>query len=126
MPRFNLRAAAVAAALAVIGAPALAERATFPEMRLAEAGASGQRAVDLLGDKLEAVAKFYKRSPESLRQMLLRDPLVRLDRNGRLYVVDTLDKPLVSQAPEFVEGTAPAPMADTFTLPSRPGAKRTI
>lgn len=126
MPRFDLRAAAVAAALAVVGAPALAERAAFPEMRLAEAGASGQRAVDLLGNKLEAVAKFYKRSPESLREMLLRDPLVRLDRNGRLFVVDTLDKPLVSQTPDFVEGTAPAPLADSFTLHSRPGAKRTI
>ena len=126
MPRFNLRAAAVAAALAVIGAPAFAERAAFPELRLAEAGASGQRAVDLLGNKLEAVAKFYKRSPESLREMLLRDPLVRLDRNGRLYVVEEMDGPLPSDGKEFVEGTAPAPLADSFTLHSRPGAKRTI
>lgn len=128
MSRFNLRACAAAAAVAFIAMPALAKsaRPAFPEMRLAEAGASGQRAVDLLGDKLEAVAKFYKRSPESLRQMLLRDPLVRLDRNGRLYVVEELDKPLVSNTPDFVEGTAPAPLDNTFLLHSRPGAKRTI
>ncbi len=129
MSRFLLRAAAAAAALAFASVPALAqtERAAFPELRLAEAGASGQRAIDLLGDKLEAVAKFYKRSPEALREMLLRDPLVRLDRNGRLYVVEELDHPLPSDdSKNFVEGAAPAPLADSFTLHSRPGAKRTI
>lgn len=128
MSRFHLRACAAAAAVAFIAAPALAEsaRPAFPEVRLAEAGATGQRAIDLLGDKLEAVAKFYKRSPEALREMLLRDPLMRLDRTGRLYVVEELDKPLVSNTPDFVEGTAPAPLDNTFLLHSRPGAKRTI
>ncbi|MEK8031681.1 pre-peptidase C-terminal domain-containing protein [Ideonella sp. DXS29W] len=128
MPRFTLRAAAAATVLAFVSAPALSqtERAAFPEMRLAEAGASGQRAIDLLGDKLEAVAKFYKRSPEALREMLLRDPLMRLDRNGRLYVVEEMDHPLPSDGKDFVEGTAPAPLDNTFLLHSRPGAKRTI
>ncbi|WP_374569541.1 pre-peptidase C-terminal domain-containing protein [Ideonella sp.] len=129
MSRFLLRAAAAAAALAFASVPALAqtERAAFPELRLAEAGASGQRAIDLLGDKLEAVAKFYKRSPQALRDMLLRDPLVRLDRSGRLYVVEELDHPLPSDdSKNFVEGAAPAPLDNTFLLHSRPGAKRTI
>ncbi|MBI5269468.1 MAG: pre-peptidase C-terminal domain-containing protein [Burkholderiales bacterium] len=122
--RATLAATALASALttALAAAPA-------PRLSLPEAGASGQRAIDLLGDRLPEVAAWHKRSPEALREMLLRDPLMRLDRQGRVYVVDELEHPL-PPAPEVGPQSAPgvltAPLADTFKLHSRPGAKRTI
>jgi hypothetical protein len=130
MPRFVLRAAA-AAALVLASAPALAQadRTAFPAVQLPEAGASGQRAIDLLGSHLDAVAAWYRRSPEALREMLLRDPLMRLDTKGRLYVADVLDKPLPpapdSQTQESSRSDL-APLDQTFLLHSRAGAKRTI
>ncbi|HEX5684991.1 MAG TPA: pre-peptidase C-terminal domain-containing protein [Ideonella sp.] len=124
----HLRTALAAAALVLVGTQATAatERAPMPRIALAEAGVSGQRAIDALGSNLDAVAAHYHKTPQALRDMLLRDPMVRLDRHGKLYVVEEMDGPLPSDGKEFVEGTAPAPLADSFTLHSRPGAKRTI
>lgn len=110
-------------------APA-AQRAPLPTLLLSEAGASGQQAIELLGAQLPAVAAHYHKTSEELRALLLRDPLVRLDLNGRLYVVDTLERRL-PPAPEHgptrhAAGLNPAPLDKTFTLHSKADAKRTI
>lgn len=133
MPSRLIRTTLASVALALTGASALAEtaRAPMPRLALPEAGASGQRAIDLLGKRLGDVAAHYRRSPESLRQMLLRDaPYLRLDKSGRLYTVDELEQPL-PPAPDhgLQPGNAAgqtAPLDQTFLLHSRPGAKRTI
>lgn len=133
MPASSLRTAALTAALALTGVASLAataERAPMPRLSLPEAGASGQRAIDLLGNRLDEVAAHYRRSPQDLRDTLLRDSLLRLDRQGRLYYVDQLEHPL-PPAPD--QGLQPenirsqlAPLDQTFLLHSRAGAKRTI
>ncbi len=111
-------------------AAATATRPALPALVLSESGTSGQRAIELLGEQLPAVAAHYHKSPEDLRALLLRDPLVRLDLNGRLYVVDKLDRKLPS-APDAAQATkaqagTPAPLNETFTLHSKANAKRTI
>jgi len=132
MSTFMTRPIAAAALLCATGAALAAapERTAMPAMVLSESGASGQRAIELLGDKLPAVAAFYRKSPEALRELLLADPLFRLDGNGRLYVVDALDRPL-PKAPDTVTplvatGEAVAPLDQTFLLHSKASAKRTI
>lgn len=116
---------AVLAPAAVIAGPAT------PPVRVAAAGAgvSGERAIELLGERLPEVAARHKRSPEALRELLLRDPQMRLDRHGRIFAVDELERPLPPApdiGPQFAPGVLAAPLVDTFTLHSRPGAKRTI
>lgn len=127
MPRATSRAAA-AAALSLLAGAAFAAAAA-PQLQLAESGASGQRAIDLLGDQLSAVAAAHKRSPEDFRAMLLRDPLLRLDASGRVYAIDTLDRPLPpspATGPDAHLATPTAPLDQTFLLHSRPGAQRTL
>jgi hypothetical protein len=58
--RATLAATALSAALSTAFAAAPAPRLSLPE-----AGASGQRAIDLLGDRLPEVAAWHKRSPEA-------------------------------------------------------------
>ncbi len=106
-----------------------AARAAFPELA-ALGGASGQQAIDQLGARLPELAAWYRRSPEQLRDMLLRDaPLLRLDAKGRLYVVDELPQPLPKRQAEAADEAATealVPLNQTFTLHSRPGAQRTV
>jgi len=89
-----IRCVAAAAALCclaastVVAGPAAVPRAPHPELVLPESGASGQRAIDLLGDYLPAVAAAYGKTPEELRRLLLSDPTMRLDKRGHLYYVE--------------------------------------
>jgi len=123
-----LRTTTASLALCAIAAAAHAASGSFPLMNLPEASATGQRAIDLLGSQLDAVAAHYQRSPAELRAMLLNDPLLRIDRHGRLYFVDTLDRQLPPTSDNVTpeETATPAPLGDTFRLHSRKGAKRTI
>ncbi len=106
-----------------------AAKPAFPSLTLPERGAGGQRAIDLLGSRLPAVAAFYGKSPDEFRALLLRDPTHRLDVRGRVYIVDELQQPLrapsAAGSPGQLDGTL-APLDQTFLLHSRPGAKRTI
>lgn len=101
----------------------------FPEIRLGINEAAGQRAIDLLGAKFPEVAAWYGHTPQEFRAMLLNDKTLRIDKNGRLFVVEELKAPLVAPAydPEtgIIDG-ATVPLDQTFLLHSRPGAKRTI
>lgn len=111
-------------------AVAPAARPAFPALTLADAKSHGQRAVDLLGNRIGEVAAFYGRSPEQLRALLLADRMMKLDRRGRLFVEDELIAPppvaLASAAPAGVIDGTLAPLDQTFLLHSKPGSKRTI
>jgi len=113
----------------------------FPQISLPERRSQGQRAIDLLGDRLPEVAAWYGKSPEEFRSLLLRDHRLKIDQRGRLFVEDELDAPLPpppappkkpqpsSTAPSEASGAlsgALVPLDQTFLLHSRPGAARTI
>jgi hypothetical protein len=132
MPVPRLHALAVALACAASGAfaaPPLLRQA-LPPLALAESGASGERAITLLGERLAAVAAAYGKTPEALREMLRQDRSVHIDAGGRLYVVEELDAPIppapqpLAQAAQA--GPAPAALDQTFLLHSRAKAQRTI
>jgi PKD repeat protein len=102
----------------------------FPQINLPERKSQGQRAIDLLGDRLPEVAAWYGKSPDEFRSLLLRDRRLKIDQRGRLFVEEELDAPLpATPAPSAASGTisgALAPLDQTFLLHSRPGAARTI
>jgi PKD repeat protein len=104
-------------------------RPAFPQIALPEAKVSGQRAVDLLGDRLPEVAAWYRKSPDEFRALLLNDRMLKLDRQGRLFVEDEFVAPQPSTPAQsestVLDGTL-APLDQTFLLHSRPGSKRTI
>jgi PKD repeat protein len=139
LPRLFARAA-LALSLGIAGLPLAhaapadhvphrAKRA-FPVLTLPDSAASGQRAIDLLKDRLPEVADFYGKSADELKAMLLNDRRMRIDQRGRLFAVDELETPLAAtlapqQTSGLLDGTL-APLDQTFLLHSRPGAKRTI
>lgn len=102
----------------------------FPTLNLTDRHSHGQRAVDLLRDRLPEVAAYYRKSPDEFRNLLLKDRRVKLDQRGRMFVVEELDVPLSANLapaslPGLVDG-ALQPLDQTFLLHSRPGAARTI
>lgn len=113
---------------ALIGsAPVLAgEKPAFPQLDL-PGQASGQRAIDLLGDKLPEVARWHGKTPQEFASILRRDRSARLDRHGRLHYVEAV---IVAGAGTASGSTTLAsasyPLEQTFALHSRPGAQRTI
>lgn len=82
------------------------------------------------GTRLSEVANWYGKSPDEFRGMLMKDRRMRLDKRGRVFIVEELDQPMdatpVSAADtSLLDGTL-LPLDQTFLLHSRPGAKRTI
>jgi len=117
-----------------LGGPAWAQPAVphaakppFPQLTLPDRQVGGQRAIDALGARLPEVAAWYGKSADEFRAMLLKDRTLRLDRRGRLFVVEELDQPLPASPASSgaLDGTL-APLEQTFALHSRPGAQRTI
>jgi PKD repeat protein len=102
----------------------------FPQLSLPDARSSGQRAIDLLGDRLPEVAAWYRKSPDELRALLLNDRMLKVDRRGRLFFEDEFVAPQPAttepaSSTGLLDGTF-APLDQTFGLHSKPGAKRTI
>ena len=66
----------------------------------------------------------------SFARMLLRDPRLKLDKRGRLFVEDELEAPLPASStpssPSSLLNGDLLPLDQTFALHSRAGAKRTI
>lgn len=159
LPRSLPLVAALAASLAL---PALADRnadsprvahrekGAFPQITLSEHGSRGQRAVDQLGSRLPEVAAWYGKSADEFRSHLQNDATWRLDKRGRVFIVEELQRPLTNAAtpatattaaatsvpkaavagatgasPGMLDGTLAA-LDQTFLLHSKPGAKRTI
>lgn len=119
------------------------DRGSFPTVKLADRQSSGQRAVDLLGTRLPEVAAWYRQSPDQFKAMMLNDKRLRLDQQGRVFVVEDLQQPLTTPVTlksaatratvvaattagdSLLDGTL-LPDSQTFLLHSRPGAPRTI
>lgn len=107
-------------------------RAAFPVLRLklARKEAGGLEAVNQLGPHLAAVAAWYGKSARHLQADLLSDRRLRIDRTGRLLVVDELEKPLSgANAPATARGAQDgelAPLGQTFMLHSKPGSRKTL
>jgi PKD repeat protein len=132
--RFPLLVAALAAALTTGSAFAQGRSAEmkppFPQLQLPEPKAHGQRAIDLLGDRLPEVAAWYRKSPDELRALLLNDRMLKIDRRGRLFVEEEFIAPLPfttaqASSTSLLDGTL-APLDQTFLLHSKAGSKRTI
>jgi hypothetical protein len=51
----------------------------FPVLTLPDRAAAGQRAIDLLKDRLPEVAAFYGKSEDEFKAMLLNDGRMRID-----------------------------------------------
>ena len=98
--------------------------ANFPLISLPDR-TSGDAAVTALGNNLPAVAAYYGFSTAEFARMLRQDSSARIDKKGRLLFVDTFPEPADAVATDTLE-PAPFPLEDTFTLHSRPGAKRVI
>jgi PKD repeat protein len=105
-------------------------RPAFPTITLPEARSQGQRAIDLLGNRLPEVAAWYGKSPDEFRALMLNDRTLKLDGRARVFVEDEIRTPLPTLQPQqstssALDGTL-LPLDQTFLLHSRPGAKRTI
>jgi chitodextrinase len=86
----------------------------------------GEEAIRQLADRLPAVAQLYGHTPDRLRAMFRSDSTLHVDETGRLLYIEG---PLPAggdllQEPALASATAFDPVADTFRLHSRPGAKR--
>ncbi|WP_157269760.1 PKD domain-containing protein [Azohydromonas aeria] len=106
------------------------EKGPFPQLNLPDREHAGQRAIDVLGDRLPEVAAWYGKSPDEFREQLLKDKRMRVDKRGRVFFVEEIDFPLPATPASAastgaLDGTL-APLDQTFTLHSKPGAKRTI
>lgn len=105
-------------------------RNAFPQMNLPTGQWAGPDAVKQLSDQLPVIATWYGMTPDQLRQQLLTDRRLRIDRKGRLFVVDELTTPLHrTTAPSVQQGMMDGNLEElskTFKLHSRPGANLTI
>jgi len=133
---FVLQAAlAIAAALPLVSQaatqivrPTHPVKPSFPVVALPVAASQGLRAIELLGDRLPEVAAWYGKSPDEFRMLLLRDRMLRIDGQGRLFVEEEIDAQLQAALPadeSLLSGNL-LPLDQTFLLHSRPGASRTI
>ena len=102
-----------------------AGHAAFPAIKLPDV-ARGQAAVQHLGPQLPAVARAYGLRPEELQSLLLEDGTMAIDRAGRLHFTDPAPAAGTLAADVTAPEAALAPLADTFKLHSRPGAKRIV
>ncbi|GAA2017348.1 hypothetical protein [Nocardioides kribbensis] len=143
-PRRTIVAALAALAclggtLAGAGAAPAPARAPAPDpaspapgtSRLLPAPAGGERAVRLLGGRLEEAAARNDLTATALVDLLTGDPTVRVDERGRVLFRD-LDphRPEPAEAPDAAREAqalaAPFPDDQTFALHSLPGSRRTI
>ena len=104
-------------------------RPPFPQVNLIEGQSTGKAAIDRLGSDLPDIASWYGRSADGLSRQLLSDSRVRLDSEGRMFVVEEMQAPLPGSTAETQQAVikgALSPLDQTFKLHSRPGAQRTI
>ncbi len=104
--------------------PAAHTRPTPGPRPLLPRPAHGHQALRLLGDDLAAAADRNHLSVKRITSLLTQDPTVWLDEQAHLYYVDPPTAP--ESAPPETADAAPYPYAQTFTLHSKPWAKRTI
>lgn len=119
------------------------DNAPFSRIDLPEI-ASGQRAIELLGSQLPAVAEWYGMTAEGMKKLMLSDLTLHVDRQGRMLTIDSgvdstqaslaLDesknKQISFQADESSVGNAVNnniyPLDQTFKLQSKPESTRIL
>jgi hypothetical protein len=125
----NVHAAAPLPAAHAASAAVATARPAMPPLQLPDSRSHGQRAIDLLGDRLPEVAAQHGTTADMLKQRLLHDPHLQVDHEGRLLYTEPEQAPAPRTppppSPGLLDGTL-APLADTFKLHSRPGAHRVI
>jgi hypothetical protein len=117
------------------------ENAPFSRIDLPEI-ASGQRAIEMLGENIASVAQWYGMTADGLKQLMLNDLSLHIDRKGRLLTIDsgvdsTLATPAIVEAqntPLAIVGNTLAatnavsnniyPLDQTFKLQSKPESSR--
>lgn len=87
---------------------------------------SGRAAVEALGDALPAVARTHRMTVERLKELLLKDRRLRVDRRGRLFYQDDYLPRSLPRVPAPAPQPAAYPLDRTFLLHSRPGATKVI
>ncbi|TIC81622.1 fibronectin type III domain-containing protein [Nocardioides sp. GY 10127] len=120
--------------LAVPGGPAGAAgpaRASSPATDgsldgVLDSAARGARAVRLLGDDLADAADLNGMTAADLRSTLRTDDTAWVDTDGHVFYRDTLAADRTAASAAMTAADLLYPSADTFTLHSLPGAKRTI
>jgi hypothetical protein len=90
----------------------------------------GEAAVQAMGGQMGSLAARHGQSADSMARLLRQDSSLRLDGDGRLFVVETPPNQELLQGrragPDGRSATTPFPLSRTFKLHSRPTAKRTI
>jgi hypothetical protein len=139
-----VRAALVATVVVLGGANvALAsDRPSVPRAELLPSLMSGSDAVDQLGASLGEAGKRNHITGTALATVLESDDTAHVDSRGRLVFIDKIDgsqpappndakvggpqtSAIAAPTPQGAELPTPFPLANTFTLHSRPGSKRT-
>ena len=99
-------------------------RPDFPQLSF-PGRSNGETAIGRLGAKLPEVAAWYGLSPSEFTRTLRQDHSAWIDRQGRLLYIDTFAEPAQGSEAE-APMAASFPLEETFTLHSRPGAKRVM
>jgi len=112
----------VFSSLIVLASLAQADKPPFPAASL-PAQAQGQQAIQLLGNRLPAIAAWYGMSTAEFARTLREDKAARIDQTGRLLYVE--DEVAIT-ADEVIAPQATFPYSETFALHSKAGSQRVI
>ncbi|MCP4000345.1 MAG: cell surface protein, partial [Gammaproteobacteria bacterium] len=100
------------------------KKSKFPAISIPEI-ARGERAIEVLADKLPEVAAWYGMAPEQFSVMMREDHTACIDKNGKLFFIEEKPEPIVEE--DFVPlAEGPFPYDQTFKLHSKPGSRRVI
>ncbi|CUR58096.1 exported hypothetical protein [metagenome] len=91
--------------------------------RLLDGPARGERAIRRLGDRLAVAAARNDLRAGELRSLLRNDTTAWVDEDGRVYFVEPAPE---ASGPGAPTAPAVAPLSETFSLHSNPGASLTI
>jgi hypothetical protein len=86
----------------------------------------GRAALEALGDRLPEAARRNGMAVERLHEILTQDPSAWLDQDARLLYQDPARTESATSSSPTAAAAAPAPLAQTFSLHSKPGSQRTI
>lgn len=109
------------------------ENSPFARINLDELS-SGQRAITLLASNIDAVAQWYGMSSDGLKQLLLSDSTVHIDKKGRLLHIDSgvtaagdvMNATTTSTTTTTTASTSPFPLDQTFKLHTKTNSTRLL